>query len=91
MRIQVFAEMLGIGYLLSDIYAVTLLSNPRYYLRGKNQDQRIKAANIAISLGMKVGYTGAFPYVDTQDNFDRLGNYLITHEVEGYWYYDFKS
>lgn len=87
MREQVFNEFLNIGLIVTPAQ-VQLPSENHYYLRG-SEEQMYNAASVAVALGIKIHYDGMTPYVESQEDFNKLAQYLIELEVEGcgYWNY----
>ena len=49
--------------------------------------QMLAAAKVARDLGFKVGVVGGYPYVLLKEEYDKVVQYIIDNQIEGYWHY----
>lgn len=45
------------------------------------------AQSMADSLDIQTGIEGGIPFVMSQEDFDRVKEYLISYQVDGWWHY----
>ncbi|MBQ2917213.1 MAG: hypothetical protein IJE59_03435 [Clostridia bacterium] len=85
MRKQQIEDLVGITASISNAH--TPAPSGEFHTFEGDLCQMSKAANVARNLGMKVGYAGGLPYVQSKEDYDKVVQYIIEHKVEGYWHY----
>lgn len=58
-----------------------------YYIFEGDLCQKLKAAKVAKDLGIEVGVVGGIPYVQTEEEYQKVVQYIIDNQIEGYWHY----
>ena len=72
--------------LLVNAHSTSSFRGERYYFQG-DLCQMCTAQKVANSLGIKTDIEGGIPFVMSQEDFDRVKEYLISNQVEGWWHY----
>ena len=85
MRLRTMTITQGVVDSLSNAH--TPAPSGKFYTFEGDLCQMSEAANVARRLGMKVGYSGGLPYVQSKEDYDKVVQYIIEHKVEGYWHY----
>ena len=49
--------------------------------------QMLIAAKVAKDLGIKTGIVGGRPYVQSEEKYNKVVQYIIDNKIEGYWHY----
>jgi len=75
----------GVAALLANAHT-TAPSGKKYYFEG-DLCQMAKAASVAEQLGIKTGINGGLPFVSTKEEYDKVVNYIVINQIEGYWHY----
>lgn len=75
----------GVAALLANAHA-PMSSKESYFFEG-NLCQMAKAAQTARQLGIEVGVAGGLPYVVSKEDFNKVVQYIIDNQIEGYWHY----
>lgn len=76
----------GVVGLLANANSTSSFKGTRYYFKG-DLCQKSVAKKVADSLGIKTGMEGCLPFVMSQEDFDRVKEYLILNRLEGWWHY----
>lgn len=76
----------GVVGLLANAHATSSFRGERYYFQG-DLCQMSAAQKVANSLGIQTDIEGGLPFVMSQEDFDRVKEYLISNQVEGWWHY----
>ena len=74
MRLRTMTITQGVEDSLSNAH--TPAPSGKFYTFEGDLCQMSKAANVARNLGMKVGYAGGLPYVESKEDFDRVVQYI---------------
>lgn len=75
----------GVAALLANAHA-PMPSEDLYFFEG-DLCQMAKAAQTARQLGVEVGVAGGVPYVSSKEDFNKVVQYIIDNQIEGYWHY----
>ena len=82
MKLQVFNDILNSGVIITAPQ-IHFFYEQHHYFRGSSH-QIQDAVNVAAKLGVVVLYDGGIPYVESQEDFDKVAQYLIENEVVGH-------
>ena len=85
MRLRTMTITHGVADALSNAH--TPAPSAEFYTFEGDLCQICEAANVAMRLGMEVGYAGGLPYVKSKEDYDKVVQYIIEHKIEGYWNY----
>ncbi len=85
LRTQQIEELVGITASLSNAH--TPAPSGEFHTFQGDLCQMAKAADVARKFGMKVGYAGGLPYVQSREEYDKVVQYIIEHRIEGHWHY----
>lgn len=72
--------------LLANAQSTSSFGGKPYYFQGDLCQMSI-AQKVANSLGIQTDIKGGLPFVMSQEDFDRVKEYLISNQVEGWWNY----
>jgi len=75
----------GVAALLANAHAPA--PNKTIYTFEGDLCQMAKAAEVARNLGINVGIAGGLPYVSSKADYDKVVQYIVDNQVEGYWNY----
>ena len=75
----------GAAALLANAHQ-TVPSGKKYYFEG-DLCQMSEAAKVAGILGIEVGINGGLPFVSSKEEDDKVVNYIVAYQIEGYWHY----
>lgn len=76
----------GVVGLLANAHSKSSFRGTRYYFKG-DLCQMSTAQRVANSLGIQTDIEGFLPFVLSQEDFNRVKEYLIHNRVEGWWHY----
>ena len=76
----------GVVGMLANAHSTSSFREKRYYFQG-DLCQRYAAQKVANSLSIQTDTEGGLPFVMSQEDFDRVKEYLISNRVEGWWHY----
>lgn len=76
---------IGVAALLANAHAPKP-SEDLYFFEG-DLCQMAKAAQTARQLDIEVGVAGGLPYVVSKEDFNKVVQYIIDNQIEGYWHY----
>ncbi len=76
----------GVEGLLANANSTSSFRGKRYYFKG-DLCQMSTAKRVADSLGIPIDNEDVYPFVVSQEDFDRVKEYLISNLVEGWWHY----
>ena len=75
----------GVAALIANAHQ-TVPSGEEYYFEG-DLCQMVRAAKVAASLGFEVRINGGLPYVQSKEEYDKVVEYIVDNQIEGYWHY----
>jgi len=75
----------GVAALIANAHQ-TVPSGKKYYFEG-DLCQMSKAASVAGQLGIEVGINGGLPFVQSKEDYDKVVEYIVGNQIEGYWHY----
>jgi hypothetical protein len=76
----------GVLELLSNAHAKSSYQGTKYYFKG-DLCQRSTARNVASQLRIRTDIEGGLPFVTSDEDFKTVTQYLISHQIEGWWHY----
>lgn len=76
----------GILELLANAHSISSFQGTRYFFNG-NLCQMSTAQQVAYQLSIRTGIERGIPFVMSEDDFNKVKQYLIEHQIDGWWHY----
>ena len=75
----------GVEALLANAH--TESSSKKCYFFEGDWCQMFEATKVAEKLGIEVKVKGGLPYIESEDGFKKVIQYILMYKISGYWHY----